>query len=249
MAPSDPDIRLPRGTWQFGTTQWSVVLAAREVDSTHAPEALSQLCRDYWYPLYAFVRRNGHDFEAARDLTQEFFARLLEKNYLHNAAPDKGRFRSFLLVALKRFLVNEWHKEQTLKRGGGHPLIALDSATAEERYALEPVDDTTPETIYEQRWAHALLDRVMACLREEASAHAKDEQFALLHPFLFGDTGSLSQAEIGTRLGLSQSAVKSAVHRLRERYREVLRLEVSRTLARPDDIEDELRYLLKTLRG
>lgn len=248
MAPSEQEPGSSRPAWGFYTTHWSVVLAATDADSPQAAEALGQLCQDYWYPLYAFVRRNGHDAELARDLTQEFFARLLEKDYLQSAAPEKGRFRSFLLLALKRFLVNEWHKEQTLKRGGGRTPLALDDATAEERYALEPVDDATPDKIYDQRWAHALLDGVMAGLQREAVASGKREQFELLQPFLFGEAGSMSQAGIGTALGLSQSAVKSAVHRLRERYRELLRREVSRTLANPADVEDELRHLLDVLR-
>lgn len=248
MGPSEQDSTSLPGRREFDTTHWSVVLTAADADSPRAAEALAQLCRAYWYPLYAFVRRDGHDAEAARDLTQEFFARLLEKDYLQRAAPDKGRFRSFLLVALKRFLVNEWHKEQTLKRGGDQTFIALDAATAEERYALEPSDDITPDRIYEQRWAHALLDQVLACLRHETVANGKEAQFDLLQPFLFGETGSMPQAQIGARLGLSQSAVKSAVHRLRERYRELLRREVSRMLANSAEVEDELRHLLEVLR-
>ncbi|MCI0738612.1 MAG: sigma-70 family RNA polymerase sigma factor [Gemmataceae bacterium] len=248
MAPLDSEMGSFSGRQEFDTTHWSVVLAAGEAGSPRATEALSHLCQTYWYPLYAFVRRNGHDVEAARDLTQEFFARLLERDYLRNAAPHKGRFRTFLLVALKRFLVNEWHRGCTLKRGREQIFVPLDAATAEERYALEPADETTPETIYEQRWAHALLDGVMGCLQQEAAANGKAEQFELLQPFLSGETGPLSQAEIGARLGLSQSAVKSAVHRLRERYRELLRREISRTLANTADVEDELRHLLEVLR-
>src|SRR5262245_53136788 len=234
---------------EFNTTQWSVVLAAADTDAAQAAEALAQLCRKYWYPLYVFVRRSGHGAEEARDLTQEFFARLVEKNFLRSATPDKGRFRSFLLVAMKRFLVNEWHKEQTLKRGGAQSFIALEDTAAEERYALEPADHTTPERIYEQRWAHAMLEQVLFCLRQEAMANGKEEQFKLLCPFLSGESSPLPQAEIAARLGLSQSAVKSAVHRLRERYREVLRQEVAGTVADAADVEDELRHLLEILRS
>jgi len=249
MALPDSNEGLARQDREFNTTHWSVVLAAADTASPGAEEALAQLCRNYWYPLYSFVRKNGHAAEEAKDLTQEFFARLLEKNFLQNAAPDKGRFRTFLLVALKRFLVNEWHWKRTLKRGGAQTLIALDATSAEEQYALEPVEDATPERIYERRWAEALLEQVLARLRKEAADACKGEQFAMLQPFLCGDTGAFSQAEIGVRLGLSPSAVKSAVYRLRERYRELLRGEVAHTLADPGDVEEELRHLRAALRS
>jgi RNA polymerase sigma-70 factor (ECF subfamily) len=238
-----------RGAAHFATTHWSVVLAAGEGDSPQAADALARLCRAYWFPLYAYVRRQGHDVPDAQDLTQEFFARLLEKNYLKSAAREKGRFRSFLLIALKRFLANEWERARAQKRGGGQALIELDAASAEERYRLEPADVASADRVYERRWALALLDQVLLRLRDEAARAGKAGQFELLKAFLYGEKAPLSQLEIGARLGLSESAIKSAVHRLRQRYRELLRQEVAQTVASPADAEDELRHLLNVLSG
>jgi RNA polymerase sigma-70 factor (ECF subfamily) len=234
----------------FPTTHWSQVLVAGEGgESPRAAEALAALCSRYWYPVYAYVRRAGHDPHNAQDLTQEFFARLIEKNFVAGASQGKGRFRSFLLVALKRFLVNEWERSRAQKRGGGRPLLSLDAEEAEARYRLEPADQTTPDRIYERRWALALLEEVMNTLRREYTADGKGELFELLQVFLYGDKSVLSQAEIGARFGLSESAVKSAVHRLRGRYRERLREEVAQTVVSPVDVEDELRHLLNVLSG
>jgi RNA polymerase sigma-70 factor (ECF subfamily) len=231
----------------FTSTHWSQVVTAADASSPRAAEALAQLCRTYWYPLYVFIRRQGIDAAEAQDLTQAFFARLLEKNFIAAAAEEKGRFRSFLLVALKRFLINERERGQAQKRGGGRLLIALDDTEAEGRYRLEPATDLTPERIYERRWAISLLDQVMRGLRREYAADGREEWFDALKVFLYDERGPASQAEIGRRFGVSESAVKSAVHRLRARYREQLREEVANTVANPSEIDDELRHLLTVL--
>jgi RNA polymerase sigma-70 factor (ECF subfamily) len=240
----------PGGPAAFPTTHWSQVLVAGEGgESPRAAEALAALCGRYWYPVYAYVRRGGRDPHHAQDLTQEFFARLIEKNFVAGAAQGKGRFRSFLLVALKRFLVNEWERTQAQKRGGGLQFLSLDAEEAEARYRLEPADRMSPDRIYERRWALALLDEVMNSLQREYAASQKSELFEALKVFLYGDKSAEPQAQIGARLGLSESAIKSAVHRLRARYRERLREEVAQTVASPLDVEDELRHLLSVLSG
>ena len=224
-------------------------MTAGEAESSRATEALSRLCSSYWYPVYAYVRRGGHDPHTAQDLTQEFFARLIEKNFVAGAAQEKGRFRSFMLIALKRFLVNEWQRTQAQKRGGGVQFVPLETEDAEARYQLEPADELTAERVYERRWALALLDQVMNALRQEFLANGKSELFDALKVFLSGEKGAESQLEIGARFGLSESAVKSAVHRLRQRYRELLREEVAQTVVSRVDVEDELRHLLNVLSG
>jgi RNA polymerase sigma factor (sigma-70 family) len=233
----------------FATTRWSVVLTAQRDDSTRAFEALSSLCRAYWYPLYAFVRRKGHPPQDAQDLTQEFFARLLEKNWLADVSRERGRFRSFLLAAMKHFLANEWDKARAQKRGGGQAFITLDAASAETRYALEPADNATPERIFERRWAMTLLDQVLARLRDEFSSAGKGELFEGLKATLTGGRNSQPYAELGAQLGLSEGAVKVAVHRLRLRYRELLREEISNTVGSEADVEEELRHLFAVLSG
>jgi RNA polymerase sigma factor (sigma-70 family) len=233
----------------FTSTHWSQVLAAGDASSPRAADALAQLCRTYWYPLYVFVRRQGIDAEEAQDLTQAFFARLLERNFIAAAVEEKGRFRSFLLIALKRFLLNERERAQAQKRGGGQTLVSLDDAEAEGRYRLEPLSELTPDTIYERRWAVALLDEVMLGLRREYAADGREEWFDALKLFLYDEKSPVPQAEIARRFGVTESAVKSAVHRLRTRYRERLRQEVAGTVANPSEIEDELRHLLAVLSG
>jgi len=231
----------------FATTHWSVVLAAADDDSPRAAAALAQLCQVYWHPLYAFVRRQGANPHEAEDLTQEFFARLLDKNFIASASQEKGRFRSFLLVALKRFLINERERAMAQKRGGGQPTIPLDIERAEATYRSEPVDAMTADRIYERRWALALLDHVLETLRAEAEADGKTEFFEALKVFLCGEKSAESQASIGQRFGMSEGAVKAAVHRLRVRYRERLRAEVATTVAHPSEIDAELRHLLAVL--
>jgi RNA polymerase sigma factor (sigma-70 family) len=233
----------------FTSTHWSQVVAAADASSPRAAEALAQLCRSYWYPLYVFIRRHGIGAEEAQDLTQGFFARLLEKDFIASAVEEKGRFRSFLLVALKRFLINERERGQAQKRGGGQPLISLDDAEAEGRYRMEPADTLTADRIYERRWALALLDEVMLGLRREYAADGREDWFDALKLFLYDEKSPASQADLGRRFGVSESAVKSAVHRLRARYRERLREEVANTVANPSEIDDELRHLLAVLSG
>ena len=234
------------GGGQFTTTQWSLVLAAGAEDS-HGREALATLCRVYWYPLYAFVRRQGHDPHDAQDLTQEFFARLLEKDYLGDVDRSKGKFRSFLLVALKHFLSKEWARAKTLKRGGGQALISLDALSAEERYRREPEDNATPEKLFERRWALTLLDRVLTRLSREYETAGKQAMFEQLRGCLTGDSDLLPYAELAPRLGLTEGAVKVVVHRLRQRYRGVLRDEIAQTVADPAEIDDEIRELFSAL--
>src|SRR5688572_20174128 len=232
---------------QFVTTHWSQVLAARDVSSPYAAAALAQLCQNYWYPLYALVRRQNFSVHEAQDLTQEFFARLLDGHLIAAASQEKGRFRSFLLVALKRFLINEWHRDRAQKRGGGAPLISLDLELAESRYNLEPIDKLTPDLIYERRWAVTLLDQVLDSLRREYEAESKGDLFQAIKVFLCGEKSAHSQAEIGESFGMTEGAVKAAVHRLRVRYRDRLRESVGKTVANPSEIDDELKHLLNVL--
>jgi RNA polymerase sigma factor (sigma-70 family) len=231
----------------FVTTHWSVVVAAGQADTPRARDALARLCQTYWHPLYAYVRRVGHSPHDAQDLTQEFFARLLEKNFLAGADESRGRFRSFLLASLKHFLANEWHKARAQKRGGGQIPIPIDVATAETSIGFEPADTTTAEKIYERRWALTLLDHVLRRLREEFIRDGKEKLFEQLKPTLTEASRSVRYAEMATRLGTSEGAVKVAVHRLRQRYRELLRAEIADTVASPGEVDDELRNLFAAL--
>jgi RNA polymerase sigma-70 factor (ECF subfamily) len=233
----------------FVTTHWSVVLTAGRSDTTLARDALARLCQTYWHPLYAYVRRLGHSPPDAQDLTQEFFARLLAKNYLAAADESRGRFRSFLLAALKHFLANEWDKASAQKRGGGQIPISIDPGSAETACSFEPADTTTPEKIYERRWALTLLDQVLRRLREEYVRAGREKLFEQLKPTLTEASRTVRYAEIAARLGMSEGAVKVAVHRLRLRYREVLRAEIADTVASPAEVEDELRNLFAALAG
>lgn len=235
------------GGGRFMTTQWTLVLAAAATEDSRGREALARLCQVYWYPLYAFVRRQGHTPHDAQDLTQEFFANLLEKDYLGDVDREKGKFRSFLLVALKHFLSKEWARAKTLKRGGAHRLVPLDTLSAETRYSREPVDHVTPETLFEQRWAMTLLDQVLARLADEHAAEGKQALFNALQGCLAGDKNSLPYAELAARLDMTEGAVKVAVHRLRQRYRRVFREEIAQTLADPVEIDDEIRHLFAAL--
>lgn len=230
----------------FCTTMWLVVQEAGQVDSQRSAEALAQLCHAYWYPLYAFVRRQGYSPEQSQDLTQEFFRRLIEKKSFQAADPARGRFRSFLLSSLRNFLANEWERARTQKRGGNAISFSLDAVNAEEQYQLEPSDGRTPETIYDQRWAYALLERVMTQLREEFTESGKADRFEAFSTFLLDDN-SASQAELAVALRMTESAVKSAIHRLRQRYGELLRQEVAHTVSRPEDVEREIVELFESL--
>jgi RNA polymerase sigma factor (sigma-70 family) len=230
----------------FVTTHWSVVVAAGRTDSTRAHAALEKLCQSYWYPLYAYVRRLGQKPHDAEDLVQAFFAQCFEKNYLQAADQGKGRFRSFLLIAFKRFLANEWDKAHTKKRGGGQQPISLDGLAPEERYALEPPQLDNPETLYERRWALTLLEQVLAGLEAEQQKAGNAQTFSALKGLLTGGGGS-SYAEIAGHLGITEGAVKVAVHRLRKRYRQLLEEEIANTVSSPEEVQEERRYLLSVL--
>lgn len=232
---------------EFATTHWSVVLAAREAPDTRATTALETLCRTYWYPLYAFVRRQGHAPEDAQDLTQGFFARLLEKDYLTAVNPDKGRFRSFLLAAIKHFLADERDKATAQKRGGGRTVISLDARTAEERYRLEPAHDASPDRLFERRWALSLLSAVFDRLEKDYVAAGKGELFQVVQGFLSPDSGEADYASAARQLGMNEGAVRMAVHRLRRRYADLFREEVAHTVAGPGEVEDEMRHLRRIL--
>jgi RNA polymerase sigma-70 factor (ECF subfamily) len=233
---------------RFATTRWSVVVAAGNEESPAARAALSTLCETYWPPLYAFLRRQGHPAAEAQDLTQEFFATLLEKNFVEAADQDRGRFRTFLLVVLKRFLSKERDREQALKRGGGVVTLSLEFAAAEEQVRFEPSDDWTPEKEYERRWALTLLERVLKRLEAEYAARGKAELFARCRGWLTADA-ALSHEDVAAALGMTAGAIKVTVHRMRERYRELLREEIAQTVAAPEDVEEELKHLLAALRG
>ena len=246
-SPNDPVRADSRGV--FCSTRWSVVLQAGDAAAPEAHAALTHLCQQYWTPLYAFVRRSGHAPEDARDLTQEFFARLLEKRWLAEADPAWGRFRSFLRAALKHFLANEWNRAQCLKRGGDRQFIDLDAATAEERYALEPADAATPELLYERRWALTLIGRTQERLREEMISAGDGERFEALEPALAGERTSAGYDELAARFGVTETAVKSMVLRMRRRFRALLREEVLQTIGNEQDADTELRHLLEILGG
>jgi len=231
----------------FATTHWSVVLAAQAAHTPHAAEALEKLCQTYWYPLYAFVRRQGGSAEDAQDLTQGFFAHLLRKDFLSGVGPEKGRFRSFLLACLKHFLADEWEKARTAKRGGNCPELSLDLDRAEERYQLEACVEADAESLYERRWALDLLDHVLNRLRQEVVTSGKEAVFNELQGCLLGERPTETYAQLGARLGMSETAVKVTVHRLRQRYRDLLREEIAHTVTRPEEIDEEMRYLFEVV--
>lgn len=220
---------------------------AAQQSGPEAAEALEKLCHAYWYPLYAFIRRRGHDPLDAQDLTQAFFCHLLQRQVLTAADRSKGRFRSFLIGALKNFLANEWDREQTQKRGGGAAIFSLDGQTPEERYRMEPVDDLTPEAIYERRWAETVVEQVVARMRRESSASDRADRFDHLKEFLLRDPATVTYAEVAEQLGISVSAVTSAIHRMRIRFRELFHAEIAQTVATASEIEDEIRYLVHAL--
>src|SRR5262249_20695739 len=223
----------------FATTHWSVVLAATRSDTTEAGTALSHLCSVYWYPVYAFIRRRGRNPQDAQDLTQEFFARLLERNWLARADRNRGRFRTFLLASLGHFLANEWDRSHAQKRGGAVQIVPLQLDSAETRYGQEPPDPTTPEQIYERRWALALLETVLQRLSHECRAQGKALLFEALKPCLIGDRENQPYAVLATQLQMTEGSLKTAVHRLRQRYRQILREEIAGTVATPEEIEAE----------
>ena len=247
---SIPESELPalEGARDFRTTHWSVVLLAGTEASPRSAEALEQLCRTYWYPLYAYVRRRGYDAHTAQDLTQGFFERVVEKNYIGDADARRGRFRTFLLSSLKHYLANEWDKAHSQKRGGQCTFLSLEEERAEERYRLEPADASTPERACDRRWAENVLEMVFNRLRKEfESDEGNTSRFDTLKGFLVADGGVKSYEEVAARLGISEGSARSAVSRLRQRFRELMRNEIANTVSRPEEIDEEIRYLFEAL--
>ena len=230
----------------FENTHWSMVLLAGHKSSPDADTALATLCATYWFPLYAYARRKGHNGSEAQDLTQEFFSQLIEKDYVSTADPERGRFRAFLLTSFKHFLSKERDKARTQKRGGGRLPLSLDLASGESRYLSGPYATLTPEQLYDRQWAVALLDRVMRRLADEMRESGKADQFDQLKEFMVGDSKGTTYAKTAKSLGTTEAAAKMVTHRMRKRYRELLRQEVVETLAHVADAEDEIRSLFAT---
>jgi RNA polymerase sigma-70 factor (ECF subfamily) len=234
---------------EFNTTRWTVVLQAALSESPEARRAINRLCRDYWYPLYAHVRRHGRSVQDAEDITQEFFVRLLSHDYLKLADPQRGRFRTFLLTSLGHFMITEWRKANAAKRGGDLEFVSLDVEAAERRFQDEPADSLSPDRIFQKQWAVALLEQVFSRLSLEYASARKQPMFDGLRPHVLGETADETQTALATRLGMTGGAVRVELHRLRTRYRELLRHEVSRTVASPDEVDAELRELMAALRA
>jgi RNA polymerase sigma-70 factor (ECF subfamily) len=250
MSASEPSHKLGlAAARQFASTRWSLVAAAGQAGSPESQQALTTLCEMYWYPLYAYARRRSASAHDAQDLTQAFFAQLLEKDYLQAASPQRGKFRSFLLTAFKHFLSKERERAHAKKRGGGRPVLSLDFELGESRYHLEPVDKATPETLYERGWALGILQQTLARLRQELASAGKEKLFEGLKGVLAGESVHESYARIGEQLGISEPAVKVAVYRLRRRYQELLRAEIAQTVTSPDEVDEELRDLFAAVRG
>jgi RNA polymerase sigma factor (sigma-70 family) len=228
----------------WATTSWTEVLAARGSATTESRLALEALCRTYWYPLYAFVRSLGLTPDDARDLTQAYFAEFLEKGFLDNCDPSRGRFRVFLMTSIRHFLSKEREKSRAWKRGGRAELLSLDETELEGRYRAEPVDRLTPEQIFERRWALTLLENSLARLRDECVVAAKERQFERLEAFITGERPAITYRAAAMDLGISEAAVKMSVHRLRERFGQILRETMAETVADAQDLDDEVRYLL-----
>lgn len=240
--------RVPVSSGHFQTTRWSVVKAAgRDPQSREARDALAKLSQAYWFPIYSFIRRQGHSPQDAEDLTQEFVTRLIEKNYLAEIDASKGRFRSFLLACLRHFLSNEYDRVKAQKRGGGKRLIELDALAAESRYQMEPATHLSPDRLFDRRWAIELLDRTLSALREDYAARGQATLFEGLRHVLQGDSGNPDQATLAQQLGMTAGAVKVAISRLRSRYRELLRQEVAQTVSTDDELRAEMGELLACL--
>ncbi len=227
----------------FATTHWTVVLTAGRRHTPQSDAALEELCRTYWFPLYAYVRRRGNTKEDAEDLTQAFFARLLGKNFLANLAGEKGKFRAFLLASLKHFLANEWDKSQRQKRGGGEIHLSLDWQTADTKFQIAATAEPSPDKAFDREWALALLAKVIGRLQNECSADGKAKLFEQLKKFLMADGSDSAQSEVAKSLGMEEGAVRVAVHRLRKRYRQLLREEIFQTLTDPAQMDEEMRAL------
>jgi RNA polymerase sigma factor (sigma-70 family) len=233
----------------FATTHWSVVLAASDGDSPAATEALERLCRTYWYPLYAFLRRKGYPPSDAEDLVQGFLLQVVAGRGLKDVEQGHGRFRSYLLGALRHFLANEWDKARAEKRGGGVALLSLEELGPENRYSRDLADDSTPETLYERTWAATVLERVHRWLRREYRDNGKENRFDIFEGYLMSESKGLTYAEAGARLGIAEGTVKAEVHRLRKRYRSLLRAEIAHTVKSPEDISEEIRLLIAAISG
>ncbi len=232
----------------FATTRWSMVLkAGKGSDTTASSTALANLCQIYWYPLYAYVRRRGHSAEDAQDLTQAFFEQLLERRSLANADPNLGRFRSYILGAMNHFLNNEWKQARAKKRGGDCQLISLDLIAAEERFDLEPVDNAAPDKAFEKQWALTLLSEVLNRLEAEYQSQNRAELFSVIKQTLAGSRESQPYEELAEKLGMNENALKVAVHRLRKRYRELIRAEIASTLDESQEVDSEMRHLFSVL--
>jgi RNA polymerase sigma-70 factor (ECF subfamily) len=242
------DAARPGGQW-FATTHWSVVLAAARNDCQKASDALEHLCRTYWYPLYAYVRRRGYSPDDAQDLTQEFFARCLENNSLSHARSERGRFRDFLLTSLKNFLIHQWERGQAQKRGGGRRLLSWDELTPEIRYNAEADSEATPDRVFEKRWAATLFQQALTRLRQEFIAAGKGKQFGELKVFLSAEPVDGDYDAIATRLNMTRKSVAVAVHRLRKRLGEMVDREIANTVSSPEEIEDEKRHLIELMAG
>jgi RNA polymerase sigma factor (sigma-70 family) len=247
LSPENPDPATNTPGDIFATTRWTVVLAAGRSGAPQADVALEELCRTYWYPLYAYVRRHCHSREDAEDLTQSFFARLLEKNYLDGISSEKGKFRAFLLTAVKRFLANEWDRANRQKRGGGVTQLSLDWQDAETRYQIHPADNLSPDKLYDSAWAVTMLERVITRLRDESTADGKAKLYEQLKTFLMVGKSDIPYAQAAAALDLTEGAVRVAIHRLRRRYRELLREEIVQTLADPAQADEELQALFSAL--
>jgi RNA polymerase sigma factor (sigma-70 family) len=248
VAPIDSKESGVRHGGVFATTNWSEVACAGGNTTSESLEALDRLCHQYWQPLYYFVRRRGYNEQDAQDLTQGFFAHLLEKRAIGVAGRERGRFRTFLLAALENYLANEWDRANSQKRGGGKQILSLEQTeSAEAGYQQLPSDHATPSQLYDRRWAEAVLERVLRRLEEEFDQRDGRGRFDILMPFLFSDRGEISYAEAATRIGLSESATKSAIYRLRQRYGVLFAEEIAQTVASPNEVDDEIRELLRAL--
>jgi DNA-directed RNA polymerase specialized sigma24 family protein len=234
----------------FPHTRWSVVLATRQADSPEAQKALARLCEDYWRPVYAFICARGHQTETAKDLTQEFFARLIENEFVRIADRERGRFRTFLLACVEHFLGHERAKTNTLKRGGQYTFVPLQDALGEERLGAEPVDDMSPDKLFDQRWAWTLMEQAVERLKREYAAAGRADHFEALEVFMSGaKEAPCSYAVVGVRLGLTEGAARTAAYRMRCRFRELLRMGVAQTVANPQDLEKELSHLRAAVSG
>lgn len=233
----------------FASTHWSVVLAAGQGNDARALAALEVLCRTYWYPLYAFLRRRGQQPADAEDLVQGFLEHVLERKFIQDAHPHKGRFRSYLLASLNHYVADAADRAGRMKRGAGQPHFSLDAVEAERRYALEPVDPADPQSLFERRWALTLLDAVLYRLEAEAAESGRAELFRRVKDALLGDRSGMAYAQLAPQLGMSEAALTMTVQRLRRRYRELVREEIAHTVSSPGEVEEEIRHLFRVLGG